>query len=262
MFQKTQGCNPFKVIQQGGIYTDIYVAIDDTDSLEEGSTGESANQIRLLIEERGWGETRPVTRHQLLIHPDIPYTSHNSSMCFTAELQEDKLEAFIEAAAEVLRTTSAPGSDPGLCVAVGDSINNRDSLIAFGLKAKIDIVDKEAAYTVADQCNLHLSEHGGTGQGIIGALAGVALRLTGNDGRFQGKMKLQEAGQRVRAGDLLLRPDIEEIRSLDGYVLKEEEMLVLGEKIKTVLLDYKRILMVYAEEDGWHTCINQQLKKY
>jgi len=128
------------------------VAIDDTDSLEEGSTGESANQIRLLIEESGWGETRPVTRHQLLIHPDIPYTSHNSSMCFTAELREDKLEAFIEAAAEVLRTASAPGSDPGLCVAVGDSINNRDSLIAFGLKAKIDIVDKESAYIVADQC--------------------------------------------------------------------------------------------------------------
>jgi len=75
-------------------------------------------------------------------------------------------------------------------------------------------------------------------------------------------MKLQEAGQRVRAGDLLLRPDIEEIRSLDGYVLKEEEMLVLGEKVKTVLLDYKRILMVCAEEDGWHTCSNQQLKKY
>lgn len=244
------------------IFTNIYVAIDDTDSLEEGSTGQSANQIRLLIEEKGWGETRPVTRHQLLLHPDIPYTSHNSSMCFTAELQADKLEAFIDAAAEILRTTSAPGSDPGLCVAVYDSIKNMDKLIAFGAQAKVDIVDKETAYTVAGQCNLHLSEHGGTGEGIIGALAGVALRMTGNDGRFQGKMKLQEAGQTVRAGDLLHRPDIEEIRSLDGYVLKDEEMLVLGEKIKTVLLDYKRILMVYAEEDGWHTCSNQQLKKY
>lgn len=241
---------------------DIYVAIDDTDSLEEGSTGQSANQIRLLIEERGWGETRPVTRHQLLLHPDIPYTSHNSSMCFTADIQSDKLEVFIDAAAEILRTTSAPGSDPGLCVAVHDSVKHVDELIAFGLRAKVAIVDKETACKVAEQCSLHLSEHGGTGQGIIGALAGVALRMTGNDGRFQGKMKLREAGEKVRAGDILSRPDIDEIRSLDGYILKDEEMLILGEKIKTVLLDYKRILMVYAEEDGWHTCSNQQLKKF
>ena len=60
---------------------EIYVAIDDTDSLEFGATGQSANELRRLIEDKGWGKSEAVTRHQLLLHPDIPYTSHNSSMC-------------------------------------------------------------------------------------------------------------------------------------------------------------------------------------
>ena len=67
----------------------VFIGIDDTDSLEMGATGRSANQLRKLIEDKGWGETQAVTRHQLLLHPDIPYTSHNSSMCFIAEICED-----------------------------------------------------------------------------------------------------------------------------------------------------------------------------
>ena len=240
----------------------VYIAIDDTDSLEMGSTGRSANELRKLIKDRGWGKTEAVTRHQLLLHPDIPYTSHNSAMCFIADIYDDFYEEFIMAAGEFLKTTSAPGSDPGLCVAVEEQIREVELLTCFGFKAKEEIVNKEEAYKTATQCNIHLSEHGGTGEGVIGALAGIALRMSGNDGRFQGRTELKEAGEIMAIRDILAQSDIDEVQSIDGEVLAAEEMLVLGEKVKSVLLDGKKKLLVYREADGWHTCNNKQLRAY
>lgn len=240
----------------------IYVAIDDTDSLEVGATGQSANELRKLIKDKVWGTTEPVTRHQLLLHPDVPYTSHNSSMCFIADMEECYLEEFINNAAEFLKNTSAPGSDPGLCVAAKECIKNIDNLMDFGFKAKEVVLSKEQAYKTAEDCGIHLSEHGGTGQGIIGALAAIALRMTGNDGRFQGRIQLKETGESMQVGEIISITEIEEIQSIDGHALADDEIIIIGEKIKTVLLENKRKLLVYREEDGWHTCNNKHLKKY
>ena len=64
----------------------ILISIDDTDNLDSRGTGEIASLIAEAVQQKGWGTTGMVTRHQLLVHPDIPYTSHNSAMCFTAEI--------------------------------------------------------------------------------------------------------------------------------------------------------------------------------
>ncbi len=240
----------------------IYIGIDDTDSLEIGATGQSANELRNIIKDKGWGEPEPVTRHQLLLHPDVPYTSHNSSMCFSVDMELDKLDEFIACAADFLQTTSAPGSDPGLCVALNDRIKDIELLMSFGYKTKKEIVFKDEAYEVAQDCGIHLSEHGGTGQGIIGALAGIALRMSGNDGRFQGRTKLKDSGEKMGVGSIIASTKIEEIQSIDGQVLTDNETLVIGEKIKTVLLDGKRKLLVYRENGEWHTCNNKHLENY
>lgn len=240
----------------------IFVAIDDTDSLEMGATGRSANELRKLIKQRGWGETQAVTRHQLLLHPDIPYTSHNSSMCFIADIHKEICAEFIAAAGEFLQTTSAPGSDPGLCVAVDEQISNVELLLSFGFKAKEEILSKDEAYQTAAQCNVHLSEHGGTGEGVIGALAGIALRMSGNDGRFQGRTELREPGEIMAIGEVLAQSDIDEVQSIDGELLAADDTVILGEKVKSVLLDGKKKLLVYREADGWHTCNNKQLRAY
>ncbi len=240
----------------------IYVAIDDTDNLEVGATGQSANELRKIMKDKGWGKPEPVTRHQLLIHPDVPYTSHNSSMCFTVDMGLEKLDEFINCAADFLETTSAPGSDPGLCVAVDDRINNIELLMSFGYKTKQEIVNMEEAYKIAEVCGIHLSEHGGTGQGIIGALAGIALRMSGNDGRFQGRTKLKDAGESMRIGEIIATTEIEEVQSIDGHVLADDEILIVGDKIKTVLLEGKRKLLVYRENEAWHTCNNKHLENY
>ncbi len=100
----------------------ILISIDDTDNLESPGTGALASQIAADLESNGWGKSSFITRHQLLVHPDIPYTSHNSAMCFSAEIEADCLEQVISHSAGFLARESAEGSDPGLCVAVIDRL--------------------------------------------------------------------------------------------------------------------------------------------
>lgn len=246
----------------------ILISIDDTDNLESRGTGALASQMARELEENGWGESSFISRHQLLVHPDIPYTSHNSAMCFAAEIDGSFLDGIIQYASAFLARESATGSDPGLCVAVADQLDSPNSLIAFGQKAKRSVVSMEEAYALAEQLGVHLSEHGGTGQGVIGALAGAGLRLSGNDGRLKGGLKFESVNRRIVVRDICSHTDVDEVRSLSGHILPEEEtVLLVGDKVKTVLLEGKSVLLVALDEgaaDGfaWRTCSKQQLKNY
>ncbi len=245
----------------------ILISIDDTDNLESPGTGALASQIAADLESNGWGKSSFVTRHQLLVHPDIPYTSHNSSMCFSADIAEECLDRVITYAASFLERESATGSDPGLCVAVLDRLLESGELIRFGQSAKESVLTKESAYEHAQLLGLHLSEHGGTGQGVIGALAGAGLRLGGNDGRLKGQLYFGAPGGIISVAALASNATVDEVRSLDGSTVSDIDMVRLGDKVKTVLLDGRSVLLVIATEgapDGprWHTCSRQQLKRY
>ncbi len=122
-----------------------------------------------------------ITRHQLLVDPRIPYTSHNSAACLLLDAH-DEAHAVAARAARHLERSAAPGSDPGLCVAGAHAVP--DEVVAFGERAKREIVTADEALRLADRAGLRLTAHGGTGLGIIGALAAVGLRASGNDGRF------------------------------------------------------------------------------
>jgi len=245
----------------------ILLCIDDTDNLESRGTGDLAAEIAGALEDNGWGESSYITRHQLLVHPDIPYTSHNSAMCFTAEIEASCLESVIAYAATYLARESAPGSDPGLCVAAIDRLERPEQLVAFGQKAKQSVVYMAEAYALAEQLGVHLSEHGGSGQGIIGALAGAGLRLSGNDGRLKGHLVIETANGTAAVDDICAHPDVDEVRSLCGSVLAGAELVRLGDRVKTVLLDGKSVLLVVPVEGAaggiaWQTCSKQRLKSY
>jgi len=244
----------------------ILVCLDDTDNLESRGTGELASLLSAELEEQGWGQTSFITRHQLLVHPDIPYTSHNSAMCFSAVLSTQcPLPRFIDHASRFLERESAPGSDPGLCVARLDQLTTPAALIDFGLSAKRQVLDKQAAYALAKELGVHLSEHGGTGQGVVGALAGVGLRLGGNDGRLKGRLAFGEPGEQRSVGELLAHPLVDTVRGLDGCRPEVTETVELGEKIKTVLLEGQSVLLlerIDAQGGGWRTCSRRQLKDY
>ena len=185
---------------------DILLCIDDTDNLESVGTGELAENMADGIQELYGGKCSAITRHQLYVHEDIPYTSHNSSMCFKASIADEALEPIIRYGIDFLERESASGSDPGFCVAPLHTIADIKELIRFGRTAKQEVLTKDAAYDLARRQRVHLSEHGGTGQGIIGALAGIGLRLSGNDGRFKGWFHFEGKDRIMEAGRLYESP--------------------------------------------------------
>ena len=245
----------------------IFVCIDDTDNIESRGTGELAALLAADIDKNGWGRSHYITRHQLLVHPDVPYTSHNSSMCFAADIHNSQLDTVISHAGNFLKKESAKGSDPGLCIAVSDRLTRPETVIEFGQKAKRMILTKQESYGLANDLGIHLSEHGGTGDGVIGALAGAGLRMSGNDGRLRGKIKIDSPNQTIKVSEICAHPSVDEVRNLDGQVIPDDQIIELGEKVKTVLLGGKLILLVMPVEGetssaSWRTCPKHVLKTY
>lgn len=244
----------------------ILLCIDDTDNIDSRGTGEIAGIIAKTIKDKAWGKCSGITRHQLLIHPDIPYTSHNSSMCFEADVKEVFLENIIDYSSDFLKNESAEGSDPGLCIAAIDRISAPDLLIDFGRKAKKEVIKKGEAYNLADELGIHLSEHGGTGQGVIGALAGIGLRLTGNDGRFKGRIMLQSESGIESVGYILSNTNIERIKIINGSDLEADNLVIVDRPLKAVFLDGKSTLLVNLKNETgnslWEPCKKQVISTY
>ena len=242
----------------------IYVAIDDTDNLESIGTGEVAEMLMDMTRQEFSARTDFVSRHQLLVHPDIPYTSHNSAMCYTAWIDYDYIEPLISKAGIELKRIAASGSDPGLCIAQEiDDQELRRKLLDYGKTAKKDILIKEDAWALASACHLHLSEHGGTGQGIIGALAGAALRMSGSDGRLKGKLRIGSINEYIEAGELASLAG-HEIYPLTPGCIAPSDSIRIADDIKFILINGKPVLPVRQDPDGkgWTTCTKQQLKAF
>jgi hypothetical protein len=189
-------------------------------------------------------------------------------MCFEIEHSGvifDDLRAF---SIDFLERESAKGSDPGLCIAESDRLADPLLLINYGKRAKKEILTKELAYQTAEKAGVHLSEHGGTGGGVIGALAGVGLRLTGNDGRIKGKFKFPIPGNILTVKEILDNSSIDRVQSIEGHLIPKDTKIILGDKVKAVFLDHRQVLLVYQKLDEqtgmrhWHTCIKEQLKTY
>ena len=158
-----------------------YFGFDDTD------TRDSAYGTGKLV--RWFQDAMPqgcrclgVVRQQLLVCDEIPYTSHNSAACLIADMPEpDLLPDAIERAANHLKHYAADGSDPGLCV-VTELDSSIGSLIDFGHYCTRAVASQRQALKAVKKA--HLSGHGGTNDGIIGAAAAVGLTVSGWSGRF------------------------------------------------------------------------------
>jgi tRNA(Ile2) C34 agmatinyltransferase TiaS len=202
----------------------FYVGFDDTDIVgADRGTGKLARWFEEVLPDgcRPWG----VIRHQLLVHPSIPYTSHNSSACVVVDAPDRSFrEILIEAAKGHLRRHFLEGSDPGLCVASEE--DDLEGLVAHGLTCTRRVVVAEEAYAAARAC--HLSGHGGTKGGIIGAAAAVGLTAWGWSGRFIGYGRLRELGDEVTVAELAA----EEVQVVsvdrDGQVPAPDDSVLTG----------------------------------
>ena len=237
----------------------IWVAIDDTDNMESIGTGRLARNMATAIENAGLAECAGVSRHQLLVDPRIPYTSHNSSACLALLSDEQMLEPIIKFCANYLKENYHEGADPGLCVAIENE--KFDLLRKFGQRAQKEILSVETAYSIADKEKVHLSAHGGTGLGIIGALAAVGLRSTMNDGRFLELKGIREIDGVLSVGEIIARTAIKRVCANSGKELDGEQMVDTRGWVRPDLKGGVPTLVVEKVSEGlWQTLQSKKKK--
>ena len=177
----------------------VYIGFDDTDTVgADRGTGKVARWFEDRLPEgcRLWG----VVRQQLLRHESIPYTSHNSAACIVVDMADPcLLDMVIPRAAEHLESNSLQGSDPGLCVA-GDCDGKLAELTVFGRMCTRRVVTQREALEAT--AKVHLTGHGGTNDGIIGAAAAVGLTASGWCGRLIEFGRLRDFPDIVQVSDL------------------------------------------------------------
>jgi hypothetical protein len=188
-------------------------------------------------------------------------------MCFCASIDPASLSDLVAFSSAYLKKYSAPGSDPGLCIVEESEQLDKEALIQFGREAKSTILNKDKAYNLASILNVHLSEHGGTGDGVIGALAGIGLRLKGDDGRFRGWFTLGGKGEETTAADLRKHPSVIDVIDEKGRSLRPESPIrITDEKIKTILHNHIQVIPVTRSQDSqieyWETMSRKDVKKY
>ncbi len=225
----------------------VYIGFDDTDTLQsDRGTGKLARWFERAMPEgcRLWG----VVRQQLLVDQRIPYTSHNSSACAVVDYGDSEtLKTLIQEAIAHIERYSFTGSDPGLCVVTGKDPCLPD-LMRFGLACTNSIMTQADALKAIN--GSHLSGHGGTNDGIIGAAAAVGLTAHGWCGRFIEYGDLRDFPSIVSVG-ALAKAGIHVI-SIDrnAQVPACDDMVETSGWLRPRLLGGKAVLMV--QEKGEH----------
>jgi len=227
----------------------LFIAIDDTDNEESIGTGRLSRMLAVELARKGLAGNIGITRHQLLVHPDIPYTSHNSCACIEAIA---KCAAFNEVAAvsrAFLIENYHETANPGLCVADKDSVP--DALKEFGYRAQHEVIDIEESRELAKRLGVFVWWSGETGQGCVGSLAGVGLRSTGNDGRFIDLAGIRDLKGVMNVGNILQQTAIHKIVSLSGEVLSNKEVIDTQDWIRPTLHNNQAVLIVKKNGNFW-----------
>jgi hypothetical protein len=227
----------------------VFLGFDDTDVA--GSAIGTGRLVRMYESKlppgaRMWG----VLRHQLLVDDRIPYTSHNSPACAVVDVENAAVvPCLIDLAVQHLAELASEGSDPGLCVAREDA--RLSPVVDFGLDCTLSVVTQDRAKAVAKAAGIHLSGHGGTNDGIIGAAAAVGLSAYGWSGRFIEFGRLRELPDPVRVDTLWMLGIRPVTLDRDATVLPPDTWITTNGWVSPRLWAGRPVLPVKFEDGRW-----------
>jgi len=192
----------------------IYVGIDDTNNEESVGTAKFTRQVASKIVEKF--PVYGVTRHQLYLNKEINYSLHNFCAVIHVEADKEHLNTIFSTTRNEIINNFNMGSDPGLAVA--EAIP--PEVVKFGWDAKFQVVKVDRAVTLANDCKIKIEGFGEGGSGVVGALAGVGLASTKNDGRFVQLGELRKIKQ-PEPVQKFLNSGIDKIMTLEGLPVNE-----------------------------------------
>jgi hypothetical protein len=231
----------------------IYVGIDDTNNSDSVGTAKYARSIAKEISKKY--PIYGVTRHQFYLHPAIKFSIHNFCAVIHVDVNEEELvDDILEIVKKRMHTDFNEGSNPGLAVAHENQIS--PAVVAYGKDAKEKVLTQDRAWNLARNSCIKLEGFGQTKNGVIGAIAGIGLAITGNDGRFIqiGKVRTIKEPQQVK---MLLSAGVEKIFTVDGSPVTEG--IIFNEDNKPVKPSpvNGEVILFVEEKNGIFTAVNK-----
>jgi hypothetical protein len=225
---------------------ELLVGIDDTDTLNDPGTNQLARHLVQLVSDVA--DCPMITRHQLLIHPLVPYTKKNGCAAFALKVSSVvAVELIIARLKKAIVDWCPIGSDPGLAVA---SSPLSQEILVFGKKCQQRVVTRQEAIELAAENSVFLEGLGGTNDGIIGALAAIGLLQNGNDGRvvYMGRngIDLCEISG-IQSVETIFNCGVAEVRCIASNSKLLAGMVDLGKRLRPNYRDGKVVLYARSE---------------
>jgi hypothetical protein len=169
------------------------------------------------------------------------------------------MQEAIDRAAKHLKHYAVDGSDPGLCVAAEFDLSTT-GLVDFGHFCTRVVATQRQAMEAAK--GVHLSGHGGTHDGIIGAAAAVGLTVSGWSGRFIEFGNLRNFPQEARVAELN-NMGIEVVSTeRDARVPAPDDTVITKGWLRPRLLGYLPVLLVSPQGKGrWENIYSKRKKE-
>lgn len=228
----------------------LLIGVEDTDT-EDSDIG-TGKMTRMLGPKLPAGAVMVgVVRHQLLLHPLIPYTSWNSPACAIVKMADPaQISEIADMTRQHVKSLAAEGSNPGICLATVGEIG--PEIIAFGIDCCRRVLTQQDAREAGK--DVILEGLAGNKGGIIGALGSVGLTAHGWCGRFIEVTALNTRPLRNTVAEL-------EECGVRLVVMERDAPPPLGEDIVTVpdqfrpkLIAGAPALLIYASGAGQWEC--------
>ncbi len=178
----------------------------------------------------------------------MPKTSRNSA----AALVCDEIAAparLFDAVTDFVKEESVAGSDPGVAMA---QLTPANALVEFARAAQVGLVTQPEAHRLAEDNGVRLVGLGGTKDGVIGALAALALRCEGNDGRFVGLGGIRDVGGVLTVAEILDRTGIiDVVDASSSRSLRAESTVDLGDWVRPRVTGGMPVLVARREGERW-----------
>lgn len=167
----------------------------------------------------------------------------------------------LDIALKLLTNKRTKSAEPGIAAAFKDDIKDTKGLINFGKNAKNILLTTKQAFEIAMAQNVFLKALTPNANGVIGALAGIGLRLSGDDGKIRGKFKLNEP--KLNVTKLTELPFIEAVLDENFKELAKDEMINLGGTLKPIFWHHKATLLVQKDKNGEFRNLNiKELREF
>ncbi len=226
----------------------FFIGIDDTDSPSSKGTGYLTRELGKEIENQKLGKVLNITRHQLLISKGINFTNRNNSACI--EVNTCNIESLAGFCHHFIYSNTNDEANPVMIISPANTVS--ESIIEFGIKAKNEILTLKQSEKILKDYGLKADFIRKKKNGIIGALAAIGLRATGNDGRviWVNGYEMKGLIGNYLAGEVYCETHVDSIKTEDGFkipinahinftdnrikpVFKENSVILLVEEITT-----------------------------